>query len=110
MLDSASLLPLIIALPLAGFLINGLAGLLFESYRSRKTLIGTIGTTAAFIPFLLSVWVFLGMSPDSDPIRYHFLNWISAGDFVSDIAWRADQISILWMLFVTGIGSLIHLY
>jgi NADH-quinone oxidoreductase subunit L len=108
--DSASLLPLIIALPLAGFLINGLAGLYFEEYRSRKTLIGTIGTTAAFIPFLLSVWVFLGMSPDSDPIRYHFLTWISAGDFVSDIAWRADQISILWMLFVTGIGSLIHLY
>lgn len=110
MQDPAYLLPLIVALPLAGFLINGLAGLLSESYRSRKTLIGTIGTAAVFIPFLLSLMVFAGMSADSDPVRYHFLNWITAGDFVSDIAWRADQISILWMLFVTGIGSLIHLY
>lgn len=110
MQEHASLLPIIIALPLLGFLINGLGGLFSERYRSLKPLIGYLATAAVFVPFLMAVTIFLGMSADSDPIRFHLFTWITAGSFVSDIAWRADQLSILMMLFVTGIGSLIHLY
>lgn len=108
--DHASLLPIIVGLPLLGFLINGLGGLFFERYRSAKTFIGYLATAMVFIPFLLSVTIFTGMQGDDSPIRYHLLTWITAGDFTSDIAWRADQLSILMMLFVTGIGALIHLY
>ncbi|MCH8566606.1 MAG: NADH-quinone oxidoreductase subunit L [Balneolales bacterium] len=101
---------LIIAIPLAGFLINGLLGLSSESYRKQKSVIGWLATVAVFIPFLISVLIFLEMNAGSEPTVVRLFTWIEAGSFTSDIAYRVDQLSILMALVVTGVGFLIHVY
>ncbi|MCH8494409.1 MAG: NADH-quinone oxidoreductase subunit L [Balneolales bacterium] len=104
------LVPYVIGLPLLGFLINGLIGLSSPAWRKQKTLIGAIATLCVFIPFLISVLLFAGLSADSSASIYRLFTWIEAGSFTSDIAWRVDQLSVFMALVVTGVGSLIHLY
>ncbi|TNE68401.1 NADH-quinone oxidoreductase subunit L [bacterium] len=101
---------LIIATPLAGFLLNGLAGLFFPSYRKLKTVIGSIATLAVAIPFLLVVNVFLQTTPDAGAQVVRLFTWIQAGDFTSEFAYRFDQLSLIMGMVVTGVGSLIHIY
>lgn len=104
------LVPYMVGLPLLGFLINGLLGLSLPSWREKKSLIGYLATLSVFVPFIIAVLLFTGMSADSPASVYRLFTWIEAGSFTSDIAWRVDQLSIIMALFVTGIGSLIHLY
>lgn len=104
------LLPWIILFPLAGFLIIGLAGLASESFRSMKSLIGAMATTAVFIPFLLALWLFFMMTGENAPASISLFTWIEAGSLSTDIGYRLDQLSILMTLVVTGVGSLIHFY
>lgn len=101
---------LVVAIPLLGFLINGLLGLSLETYRKQKTLIGSIATISVFIPFLISLQIFFSMGPDSEPVVARLFTWIEAGSFSSEIAYRVDQLSIIMALVVTGVGALIHLY
>ncbi len=101
---------LIIAIPLLGFLINGLLGLSLESYRKQKSLIGWLATFAVFVPFVISLMIFLGMDAESDAKVVSLFTWIEAGSFTSEISYRVDQLSIIMALVVTGVGSLIHLY
>ncbi|MEO1022629.1 MAG: NADH-quinone oxidoreductase subunit L [Bacteroidota bacterium] len=100
----------IVALPLLGFLINGIVGLFVPSYRENKNLIGIIANTMVFIPFIISVYFFLNMKADSAAEIFTLFTWIEAGTFSVDIAYRLDQLSILMALVVTGVGFLIHLY
>jgi NADH-quinone oxidoreductase subunit L len=110
-MDSATTLTsLIILLPLLGFLINGLIGLSSQSFRKRKALIGSISNLAVFVPFVIAVYFFLNMGQDSAPIIVELFTWIEAGSFSVDIAYQLDQLSLLMILIVTGVGFLIHLY
>ncbi len=43
-------------------------------------------------------------------IQVKLFDWISVSNFKLDFGILLDQLSLLWLLFVTGIGSLIHLY
>ncbi len=101
---------LIIAIPLLGFLINGLLGLSSETYRKQKNVIGWLATIAVFVPFLIALQIFFGMGSGSEPTVVRLFTWIEAGSFTSDVAYRVDQLSILMALVVTGVGALIHLY
>lgn len=110
-MDSATaLVSLIVGLPLIGFIVNGLMGLSSESYRRRKTLIGTIANLSVLVPFLIAFYFFLNMGQNSEPIFASLFTWIEAGSFSVDIAYQIDQLSILMTLVVTGVGFLIHLY
>jgi len=106
----SDLIPFIVAIPLLGFLINGLVGLKSDSYRKHKAFIGGLGTLAVFIPFVIAVLLFINMSSTSEPIVVHLFTWIKAGNFSTDIAYRIDPLSIIMVMVVTGVGSLIHLY
>lgn len=101
---------LIIAIPLVGFLINGLLGLSSEGYRKQKSVIGWLATISVFVPFLIAFQIFLEMNAGSEPVVVRLFTWIEAGSFSSDIAYRVDQLSILMALVVTGVGTLIHIY
>ncbi len=110
-MDSATvLISLIIGLPLAGFLLNGLMGLRSESWRRRKSLIGTLANLAVFVPFVAAFYFFLNMGEGSDPLYLSLFRWMEAGSFTADIAYQVDQLSIVMTLVVTGVGFLIHLY
>ena len=105
-----ALVSLIIGLPLLGFLLNGIAGLSSENYRSKKSVIGILANLAVFIPFLITVTLFLGYTSGSDAIIVTLFNWITVGSLSVDVAYRIDELSLIMTLVVTGVGSLIHLY
>jgi len=99
---------LIPAMPLIGVLTHIFLG----SVIGRKA-VGIIACLLVFISLCLSVWVFvrlLGMDPEHRHIMNHFLPWIHVGSFKVDWAFRADPISAVMVLVVSGVGFLIHVY
>ena len=99
---------LILLLPLAGAIFNGVLGLFFPAIRRSERLIATVGTAVVAIPFALAVMLFLGF--EGTPIVERYFTWMRAGDLTVDFAYRVDQLSLLMTLIITGIGALIHLY
>lgn len=95
------LIPLI---PLIGFLINGLG----RKYLS-KTLIGLIGCGTVLASFILSIWVFIQVK-EGNVHTAHYFNFISVGDLKIPFAFKIDQLSSLFLLIITGVGFLIHVY
>ncbi|MFN0158751.1 MAG: NADH-quinone oxidoreductase subunit L, partial [Bacteroidota bacterium] len=96
-------------LPLVGFLINSLLG---RKLHSEK-LIGAIGSAAVGIGFVVACMIFFEMLASPLDERTHIVTlftWIAAGDLSVNFAYQIDQLSIVMMLIVTGIGFLIHIY
>ncbi|SOD88253.1 NADH-quinone oxidoreductase subunit L [Spirosoma fluviale] len=97
--------------PLIGFLINGLG---FR--RVPKGLAGAISTVAVLASFLTSAYLFgafLGnanLSGNAGPLIATLFDWISVGDLHINFSFQIDQLSLLMLLVVTGVGTLIHLY
>ncbi len=90
--------------PLLGFLINGLGR------RSlSKTMISVIGTGAITASFVVSLVLFSDVKLHGSSISVLF-NFIDTAGFKIPLLSRVDQLSALFLLIITGIGSLIHLY
>ncbi|HET6578360.1 MAG TPA: NADH-quinone oxidoreductase subunit L [Gemmatimonadales bacterium] len=100
---------LAVALPLAGFLVNGALAL----KRPRATgLISVVGPGVLIAAFVVSVGVFVELwrEPPGAPIIVRLWSWLPAGRLQVDLAFQVDQLSTVMMLIITGVGSLIHLY
>lgn len=95
------LIPLI---PLIGFLVNGLG----RKYLS-KTLIGIIGCGTVLASFVLSIWVFMQVK-EGNVHTAHYFNFLAVGDLKIPFAFKIDQLSSLFLLIITGVGFLIHVY
>jgi NADH-quinone oxidoreductase subunit L len=54
--------------------------------------------------------LFLWTTSNPAGIQISLFDWIQISNFKVDFGFLLDQLSILWLLFVTGIGSLIHMY
>ncbi len=105
MIDLVWLIPV---LPLIGFLINGLL-----SRRLNEQTIGWIGALAVGGSFVVALLIFrelLGMDAASRVHEVVTYNWMLSGDFSVNIAFLVDQLSMIMMLVVTGVGFLIHVY
>jgi NADH-quinone oxidoreductase subunit L len=98
-----SLIYLIPLIPLIGFIINGLG---FR--KIPKNLATIIGCTAVIIPFVLVVISFVNFNGQAQ--TQHLFDWISVGNFNIAMAFQIDQLSLIMMLIITGVGSLIHIY
>ncbi|QNI33650.1 NADH-quinone oxidoreductase subunit L [Alloacidobacterium dinghuense] len=96
------LIPLV---PFAGFLVNGLLGRRFP-----KALVTTVAWVATLIPFLQVLNIALHFSSLSLPYTENVGTWITAGSFHADFAFALDQLTLIMLLVVTGVGFLIHLY
>lgn len=95
---------LIPLLPLLGFLVNGLG----RNYMS-KTLISWTGSGTVLASFILSVWVFLQVK-DGNTYVAHYFDFIKVDKLVIPFAFKIDQLSSLFLLIITGVGFLIHVY
>src|SRR5262245_40496602 len=105
MLEQLWLIP---ALPLAGFLI-----LLVLGRRLGEPLAGWLATAMVAASFVVTVGVFVSLldRPEDDRHAVDVLfTWIGSGSLHVDAALLADPLSITMALFITGVGSLIHLY
>ncbi|MBP6822374.1 MAG: NADH-quinone oxidoreductase subunit L [Acidobacteria bacterium] len=97
--------------PLIGAIINGLFG-----KRLGEKAVGAIACGTVAISASLSFGAFsklLGTEPGTDGVRRiqdHFFTWISVGSFEADFAYLLDPLSGVYILFITGVGLLIHIY
>ncbi|MCH1865186.1 NADH-quinone oxidoreductase subunit L [Nocardioides sp. CFH 31398] len=102
-----SLMWLLIALPLAGAVVLLLGG------RATDRWGHLLGTATSFASFGLGVYLFVEMLGLGEEERQHGLrlfDWITAGSFTVGFDLLLDPLSILFVLLITGVGSLIHLY
>lgn len=95
---------LIPVLPLVGFLLNGLG----RNHLS-KTLSGIIGSATVFGSFVISVLVFLQVKNGNSAV-VHYFNFISLDSLTIGFDFQADQLSSIFLLIITGVGFLIHVY
>jgi len=103
-MDTNLALVLLLA-PFLGFLIN-----VFFGKSLGKSVSGFIGTGAVVVSFVVTLMFFLQINQGGKAIQISLFDWISINNFKIDFGFLLDQLSLLWLMFVTGIGSLIHLY
>ncbi len=97
---------LIPGLPLLGFLLNGLLGRALGKRFVSFVGPGTIGAS-----FVLSLLSFLEMlDAPGQALHQTLYSWIDSGSFSVDVSFTVDRLSGLYILIVTGVGFLIHLY
>ncbi|MFY0482652.1 NADH-quinone oxidoreductase subunit L [Flavobacterium sp. PLA-1-15] len=103
-MDTNLALVLLLA-PFLGFLLN-----IFFGKSLGKNVSGAIGTLAVVVSFVTTLIFFLQINQTGQPISIHLFDWIAISNFNIEFGFLLDQLSLLWLMFVTGIGSLIHLY
>ncbi len=96
---------LIVTLPLAGFLLNGLAG-----NRLGTRFVSTVGCGLPILSFALAVQSFLQLRALDAPLIETAYTWATIGDRTFEIAFYFDRLTAVMALIVTGVGSLIHVY
>jgi len=102
-----SLLWLIIALPALGAAVLLLGGRRADAWGH---LLG-VGTVAG--SFLLSVLAFvslMGRGAEERSVSQHLYTWVEAGSFTVDAGLLLDPLSALFLLLITGVGGIIHVY
>jgi NADH-quinone oxidoreductase subunit L len=106
MTTSTSLVYLI-ALPLAGA-----ALLLLGGRRTDKWghLLGTAMSASAFGVGVYQLMLMLDRPTEQRPVSQKLFEWINVGDFKVDAGLLLDQLSICFVLLITGVGTLIHIY
>jgi NADH-quinone oxidoreductase subunit L len=100
---------LTVALPLAGFLINGALAL---RRPQAKDLVSWIGSGVLLGSFVVSLGIFVELvrDPPHAPIVVTLWKWLPVQRLQIDMAFQVDQLSTVMLLVVTGVGSLIHLF
>ncbi|MBO0911310.1 MAG: NADH-quinone oxidoreductase subunit L [Acidobacteria bacterium] len=96
------LLPL---LPLTGAAINGLFGKRF----SRRH-VAMIALTFCGAAFLMALWIAAQFPSLALPHIETAASWMRSGSFRVDYSFALDQLSLVMLLVVTGVGFLIHIY
>jgi NADH-quinone oxidoreductase subunit L len=93
--------------PLIGFLING-----FLWKRMPKSLGGIIGSLAILASFAVSLGIFFEVKSPSfqGPVIVHLFDFIQSGKLIIPFSFQVDALSALFLLIITGVGFLIHVY
>ncbi len=100
------LIGLVPLFPLIGFLING-----FFGKKISKGLSGIIASVSILASFILSVIIFVELNGSTE--KSHIVNlfsWINSGTLTVPFELLVDPLSALFLLIITGIGFLIHVY
>ncbi|AZS72596.1 NADH-quinone oxidoreductase subunit L [Streptomyces lydicus] len=102
-----NLIALLVAAPLVGA-----ALLLCGGTRLDRTghLIGTLFSVASFAIGVALFADMLGRGAEDRALHQHLFSWIPVGGFQADVAFQLDQLSMTFVLLITGVGSLIHIY
>ncbi|MEU2726683.1 NADH-quinone oxidoreductase subunit L [Streptomyces griseoviridis] len=102
-----NLIALLVAAPLLGAVVLLCGG-------RRLDAVGHwIGTLLAAASFVIGVVLFadlLGRGTDDRTLLQHLFTWVPVEGFQADVAFRLDQLSMTFVLLITGVGSLIHVY
>lgn len=102
-----NLIALLIAAPLLG------AAVLLVGGRRLDAVGHWLGVLLSAVSFVLGLVLFsdlLGKGAEHRTLTQHLFSWVPVEGFQADIAFRLDQLSMTFVLLITGVGSLIHLY
>src|SRR5688572_3462014 len=90
--------------PLIGFLINGV----LRNYLP-KSISGIIGSGSVLISFIISLLLFNDVT-NGVILNQTLFDFISVGKLSIPFAFQIDQLSSIFLLIITGVGFLIHVY
>jgi NADH-quinone oxidoreductase subunit L len=96
---------LIPILPLIGAAINGLFGKRFSRHGVAAVALGFCGAA-----FVMALWIAAQFSALALPHVEVLTSWLNSGGFSVDYSFSLDQLSLVMLLIVTGVGFLIHIY
>jgi NADH-quinone oxidoreductase subunit L len=100
------LLTVIVLLPFAGFLLNGLLG-----NRLGKRFVSVVGCGLPILAFVAAVKCFLDLqAAGGAPLIETAYTWAVVGSDAFVISFYFDRLTAVMVLIVTGVGSLIHVY
>jgi NADH-quinone oxidoreductase subunit L len=102
-----SLTWLLIGLPLIGAVLLLLGGRRFDRI---APVLGSALPGAAFVLGAVQFFTLLGRDSDKRSIGQHIYSWISVGTFKVDVGFLVDPLSMCFVLLITGVGTLIHIY
>ena len=108
---NTSLLIWIILFPLLGALLNG--GFYLYHIKIQKVpemLFSIIGTLFPFLAFVFTLILFMQMQENASVYSQHLFMWLDIEKLTIPMALLGDNLSIFMSLFVTFVGTLIHLY
>jgi NADH-quinone oxidoreductase subunit L len=106
-----SLLWLVIGLPVLGAVLLLVVAPLTRGAMDRWGHL--LGTAASIGSFVLSLWLFfalLGRDADDRSVSQHLFTWFETGSVHVGMDLLYDQLAALFLLLITGVGSLIHVY
>jgi NADH-quinone oxidoreductase subunit L len=98
---------LLIAIPAASSAILLLVG------RRANRWAPYLGAAAPLVSFAIGLYYFinlLGRDEATRAVSVPLYNWISSGQWQIDVGLLIDQLSIVFVLLITGVGGLIHVY
>jgi NADH-quinone oxidoreductase subunit L len=104
---TASLAWLLFVLPAAGALVLFVAGRRADAWGHW---LGVLTVAAAFVIGLLIFLETAGLAPEERTRELSLFEWIGVGDLSIDFGMRLDPLSLTFVLLITGVGGLIHLY
>lgn len=108
---NTSLLIWIILFPLLGALLNG--GFYIYHIKIKKVpeiLFAIIGTVFPFLAFVFTFILFMDMNQNATVYSQHLFMWLDLDKLTIPMQLLGDNLSIFMSLFVTFVGTLIHLY
>ena len=73
-------------------------------------LIGTAASAGSFAVALIELNKMLGRDEEARGVTQRLFTWINVGSFKVDATLLLDQLSICFVLLITGVGTLIHIY
>ena len=98
---------LMVALPLVGAAVLLLAGRRANAWGHW---LGVLASAGAFVVGLLVVLQLIGLEPDERVLGLHLYTWLPAGDLSVAAGLQLDPLSMTFVLLVTFVGTLIHVY
>ena len=102
-----TLIPVLVAVPLAGAAVLLLGGRRLDAFGHW---LGVLASTASFAVGLVLFFHMLGQ-PQADRAEHITLfSWVPVAGFQAPVGFQLDQLSVVFVLLITGVGSLIHLY
>ena len=106
---SANLIWLAVALPLAGFLVNGALSIWRPG---AKTAVSIVGPAVLLGSFAVVALIFRSYAASnlSTAQVVTLWTWLPVGALTVDLSLLVDRLSLVMLLVVTGVGSLIHLF
>lgn len=100
---------LILALPLAGALLNGVGAFVWPENKRIPTIVGPAAIIGAFGIVVANLLAMRAAPPDA-AVVVTLWQWMSVGTLRVGVDLGFDQLSMLMMLIVTGVSSVIHVY